>query len=318
VTDRAITQGHGVILRAGRGLNESEMRGSGIRNPTAWYYLPDGTLVSTPISIEFEIVATDTVRATKIIPRAFVREAFAAGATAIMSDDTSTFYPDPHAESTSVDGNCYRLTNGTWSSLHDGVGEGKNDNGASLPIQAIFVSTGEWSDLRRMGLLFDTSALTGQTPTSATVGQTVSYNDFSVGSDGSLALCAFSPASNTALANSDYSNFGTTRFSDTDIPDSSWTGTLTWSVNASGLAAVDVEGISKFGVILDFDLDDAEPSWSSGWKSSLTMKMAETSGTASDPYLEVTTGASFATRHSGSGGGIGSGIGYGICDKIRG
>ena len=319
VTDAILGHSNELIIRSGTSpLNESLLRGTGVKAPSAWYYTPTGELVTTRIKLDITVVSVDTVQVTKIIPRAFVREAFAAGATAIMSDDTSTFYPDPNAEVTSVDGTCYRVTNGTWSSLHDGVGEGKNDNGASLPIQAIFVSTGEWSDLRRMGLLFDTSALTGETPTSATVGQTVSYNDFAVGSDGSLALCGFSPASNTALVNSDYSNFGTTRFCDTDIPDSSWTGTLTWAVNASGLAAVDVEGISKFGVILDFDLDDAEPSWSNGWKSSLTMKMAETSGTASDPYLEVTTGASFAIRHSGSGGGIGSGIGYGICDKIRG
>ena len=324
VADRAITQGQGVILRAGRGLNESEMRGSGIRTPTAWYYLPDGTLVSTPITVEFEIVAVDTVRATKVIPRAFIREAFAAGAMAVMSDDTSTFYPDPHAESTSVDGYVQESTTQSWSSLRSDVGSSNIDNSSPL-IVAVYSgnTTNTFYNMHRSICGFDLSSLSGQTALSSTFGSTYYTSVASHDETAAVALCGATPASNTDLVNADYSQLGSSRYCDTDVDETAWAGVMTWELNATGISAANSaiggSGILNLGLRLAFDIDDSAPTWTSSNKNSnLQVKSAENAGTSDDPYLEVTTGTSFATRHSGSGGGIGGGIGYGICDKIRG
>lgn len=289
--DMAVVSGQGIILRAGTSeINESLERGSGIRAPKAWYYLPNGTLISRNITVEFEIIAADTVRATKIIPRSFVREAFAAGATAVMSDDTSTFYPDPNAETTCVDGYCSESTAQSWSSLRADVGSSHNDNSSPLIIATLSSAvTDQFYSMSRSICLFDTSSLAGQTVTAATFGATYYTHSSTYSETASVALVGSTPASNTDLVNSDYMELGDARYSDSDVEDTSWSGVMTWDMNATGIAAIDVDGITKLGLVLGFDVDNSPPSWlASGKQATLQVRSAENTGTASDPYLEVT------------------------------
>lgn len=293
VSDRAVVNGFGVILRAGVSEdNESLIRGSGIRAPKAWYYLPDGTMVSTDITVEFEIVSPDTVRATKIIPRSFVREAFAAGATAVMSDDTSTFYPDPNTETTCVDGQTQRASGVTdWPTIRDGVGTYANDSSTEIQIYlSTWFGAGQWHTLQRGHILFDTSSLTGRSVTSATLGMTpTGTRSNTLNTSWGVALCATNPASNTAIVSSDHQTVSDTRFADTDVAHANpMSGVKTWDLNTSGLAAIDVDGISKFGLRHDKDLEDVENFSGTGRLDYAYFYSADQSGTASDPYLEVT------------------------------
>ena len=325
VTDAILGHSNELIIRSGTSpLNESLLRGTGVKAPSAWYYIPTGELVTTRIKLDITVVSVDTVRVTKIIPRAFVREAFAAGATAVMSDDTGTFYPDPHAESTSVDGYVQESTAQSWSSLRSDVGSSNIDNSSPL-IVAVYSgnTTNTFYNMHRSICGFDLSSLSGQTALSSTFGSTYYTSVASHDETAAVALCGATPASNTDLVNADYSQLGSSRYCDTDVDETAWAGVMTWELNATGISAANSaiggSGILNLGLRLAFDIDDSAPTWTSSNKNSnLQVKSAENAGTSDDPYLEVTTGTSFATRHSGSGGGIGGGIGYGICDKIRG
>jgi hypothetical protein len=286
-----------IVIRAGTSDdNESQLRGSGVKAPIAWYYNLDGELVTQPIKLNITIVAADTVRVEKIIPRSFVREAFAAGATAVMCDETNTFSPDPHAETTSVDGYCVENTAQSWSSLRADVGSSHNDTSSPLIIALLSSAlTNQFYNMHRSICLFDTSSLTGQTVTEATLGATYYTHSNTYPETAGVALVGSTPASNTDLVNSDYMELGDTRYCDSDVEDTSWSGVMTWSMNATGIAAIDIDGITKLGLVLGFDFDNSPPTWTaSGKQANLQVRSAENTGTASDPYLEVITVVSAA------------------------
>lgn len=288
-----------IVIRAGTSDdNESQLRGSGVKAPIAWYYNLDGELVTQPIKLNITIVAADTVRVEKIIPRSFVREAFAAGATAVMCDETNTFSPDPSAETTCVDGQTQRASGVTdWPTIRDGAGTSATDSSTAIEIYlSTWFGAGQWHTLQRGHILFDTSSLTGRSVTSATLGMTpTGTRSNTLNTSWGVALCATNPASNTAIVSSDHQTVSDTRFADTDVAHANpMSGVKTWDLNTSGLAAIDVDGISKFGLRHDKDLEDVENFSGTGRSDYVYFYTADQSGTASDPYLEVVTVVSAA------------------------
>lgn len=282
--------GTGLIVRRGTSEdNASERRGVGVKIPKAWYVGSDGVRVETDITVRIQLVAGGDIRITKIVPRAFCEAGFAVGATAVYADDTSTFYPDPNTETSSVDGYCKHGAASDWASLRTAAGNGSYDNTSPLSIGVFSHSTTNYYyNMYRTICLFDTSSLSGQSVPSATFGCTHYYSNHTYTDDAAVALCGSTPASNTDLVNADYAQLGSTRYCDTDVAHTSWSGTMTWALNAVGLAAIDVDGVTKLGLRIAFDMDDTAPTWIAlNKQSNLQPYSAEQTGTGSDPYLEV-------------------------------
>ena len=296
ITDAIVGHDDRILIRSGKSANsESQVRGSGVRAPVAWYYKPDGTLVTRRISLNIIILTPDTVRVEKVIPREFIREAFAVGATAVMADDTNTFRPDPDVESTSFDGYVDRgLGAYSWSACRNGAGASRNDSGQELFCYLRARGTPNWDQMHRSMILFDTSSLTGQSVASATLGLTGASQGSAISGAGGFgaALVESVTASNTAATNSDFENMLSTRLADTDIQHSNtWSGQqFTFTLNSLGLANINVSGISKFGIRHSYDADNSEPASNVLFDLDyLTFRSAEYAGTGSDPYLEVVT-----------------------------
>ena len=111
----------------------------------------------------------------------------------------------------------------------------------------------------------------------------------------SVSLVAATPASDSALANTDFSTLGSTRFASDVSISSITTGQYTdFTLNASGLSAIQtaINGSSKIrlGLRLAIDLDNAYVE-DTGGNSDITLYYSEQGGTpvtVNDPKLVIT------------------------------
>ena len=211
------------------------------------------------------------------------------------------FYPDPHTESTSVDGLVFRHdVDETWATIRGGAGTGAIDDSASTTYVGWSTSgtSNQFAVIRRAIFLFDTSSLPDANTISASTLSVFGTNKQDTNSDTpALALVASNPASNTALVGADYSTLGTTRFAP-DISYASYSTSAynTFSLNASGLAAITKTGVSKFGLRSDNDLDNAAPTWSASAEPGIIQGYyADQAATTNDPKLEVTHNTTTST-----------------------
>lgn len=221
---------------------------------------------------------------------------------------TTTVYPDPNVETTTVDG---RLKLGSrsddWVTIR-AVSTATNavDDGASGEMAETYAtgSSNLWNELCRAAFLFDTSAI-GDTDSidSGTFSiYVISKGDISGALD--VSLVDKTTASNTALATSDFdrsTKYGTTEYATAlAIASISTSAYNDWTLNASGLSAISKTGVSKFGVLLKEDLDNTAPTWGAGVYGHITGYYADQTGTANDPKLVV--------NHTASGGGVATGL----------
>jgi hypothetical protein len=277
------------------------VRGSGFKGPRIWYWRDidpvtgQGTLVSQPAQVTAEIVTADTIRLTKLVPQSLVDVAAAEGSL-LITDDVQTIYPDPHAEVSSVDGWAQRFVAGqTWAQMVSGAGTNVIDD-ASYPLYGDSDKDGgsTWRYHRRTLLVFDSAALAGETATEAVVSMDASVATYSA----TTRLVQLASTSVTALQISDYENCGSTAQSDSVV----WSGTgrQSHTLSAAGLSYLNsgIGGAVRFGVRRTEDAtgETVGPGFTLG---SPTWYSAEQSGTANDPYLEVTYGAA-------AGGGVSS------------
>lgn len=263
---------HGLSFTTGR------FRGVKLKQPFVW----DSAGRREPITMAGKVVGSLFI-GRKVIPRKFFENAVYP----VYADTTATFYPDPDAESTTVDGVVIRHAAGIWASIQGGNGTGFGDNGTSL-TSWIVTNSSNWDEIARIILLFDTASL----PDSAVIssGSVNLYGDGS--SDAftdSIVVTASSPASNTGLAASDYQTIGSTAYSSTlALSGFSTSGYNALSLNASGRAAVATTGITKFSIRNESDRSNSEPGFLVTAISSATSFSADRAGTSNDPYLEVT------------------------------
>ncbi|MFH1428667.1 MAG: glycine-rich domain-containing protein, partial [Candidatus Margulisiibacteriota bacterium] len=204
-----------------------------------------------------------------------------------------TFYPDPSAEVNSVDGIVRETTAGqTWVQLTGGTGDDAYDALTTMSVTwAEDVGADTWKEAQRMIILFDTSALSaGASVNSATLSIYGSVKQDPSNNAGDINIYASDPASNTVLAGGDYDSIGTTAFS-TAITYDGWNiaGYNDFILNANGIAAIDVSGVSKFGARnANKDVAGSAPTWVNGTNEfRITGKTAETSGTTNDPKLVI-------------------------------
>lgn len=214
---------------------------------------------------------------------------------------TDTFFPDADTETTSVDGNASHsdAADRTFSFI---VAAGGNSASDTAPADNVIFfradgATDKWRFLRRGIILFDTSAL----PDSVLIDSSV-FSAFGASKTDPLSIApdinlySSAPASDTAIVAGDYDSLGTTPFSD-NISFANWdtSGYNDFNLNASGIAAIDSTGISKFGlrnanydVADELDPGNHDPSWSSGQlETGIAMDFSE-AGAGSQPRLTVT------------------------------
>lgn len=212
---------------------------------------------------------------------------------------TSTFYPDPNPETTTVDGRTYQQYGGgtgqVWATIRAAAGNGATDSGTGDEYASGLYSgptSGLWNTVYRSIFLFDTSAIPDTDIISAATlsfyGFVGTINNFSQ----SIVPVSSNPASNTGLVSSDHSTLGSTAFA-TGISYGSWStaGYNDFALNANGISNISQTGVSKFGLRCSGDQSNTEPTWAADTFAIGGCYYADETGTSKDPKLVVVHGA---------------------------
>lgn len=208
--------------------------------------------------------------------------------------DTLTVYPDAHPETTSVDGYTSKTgTNATWTSLRDAsTATTASDNEGTTGTSPCRIQAGTtsntWNAVSRSAFLFDTSSLTTSASISSAVMSLYGTSTKVTTLTDSLDIVASSPASNTAIATSDFPNYGTTSFSNMAI--SSWSDTAYngFTLDSNGRSNISLTSVSKFGIRCHSDMVNTPPTWVSGGNARIYTYFSSMTGTTNDPKLVVT------------------------------
>jgi hypothetical protein len=221
---------------------------------------------------------------------------------------TTVVYPDANPESTSVDGYALRTsTSVTFETIRAGAGTGAgaSDITASTVLSASS-TTDQFDQLQRLIFLFNTASIPDQdTITDATFSFILNSKTLNLGDTG-LHLIASAPASDTNIVSGDYGNFTFTDYGSLASVNALSTGTYSnLTLNSTGLTAIQKDGISKFGMVLEWDYTGIfTGTWASGSDTNAAVRMADRTGTTSDPKLTVESavpetvgGFSAASKH---------------------
>lgn len=224
---------------------------------------------------------------------------------------SATFYPDANPETSSVDGHAYTGPAGesSWSTFVARAGNAAVDNAAI--IEALYIqseaTSPQWRYLYRSIFLFDTSSLPDDaTISAATLSLYGQGKSDALGITPNVNVYSSNPASNTALAAADFSSLGATAFCGSAITYAGWntSGYNDFTLNASGIAAINKSGVSKFGARnANYDAAVATPSWSSNKISSMEVYCAE-QGSGYKPKLVVTYDESVDKTSAETGSGL--------------
>jgi len=219
---------------------------------------------------------------------------------------TSTFYPDPDTESTSVDGTVQATPAGgdTWTNIQAHAGSSAADAFSGGGPTKIETDSDDWTTLSRMITLFDTSAIDDADEISSATyslhGRTPTDNSFTA-TDWGVNVYSSAPASNTALAAGDFDSLGTTAYSDTAIVIGSWDTAdyNDYTLNASGIAAISKTGITKLGAREStYDAPNSAPTFQASKSVEIRCYLAEETGTDKDPKLVVEHTAAASVANS--------------------
>ncbi len=198
---------------------------------------------------------------------------------------TFTGSPDASPETSTVDGIAQRTSvDETWATIRGGNGNSSPDSGTTI-VSGIRASTttDQFQRFSRAAILVDTSSIpdtdsidSGKLETWGT-----NVND-EFAESASSALVESSLASPTTVADADYQNgFGNTTRLASDIAHSAINTDTTanaHTLNAAGLAHINVTGVTQFALQSVFDVDNAEPTWGNDDKALYTFHSAEQTG----------------------------------------
>lgn len=208
---------------------------------------------------------------------------------------TSTFYPDPNVETTTVDGRVFRAPapSEVWATIRAGDGTNSNDSasgadaGTGLDADDA-ANPSKYTYLGRAFFLFDTSSISDtDSVDSGTFSLYITSKNDALGG-GSVRMVTSAPASNTALANGDFTSQGTTaQATDLTISGITTTAYNDWTLNATGLSNITKTGVSKFGTRLARDADDSTPTWATAASENILFYYADQASTTNDPKLVV-------------------------------
>lgn len=191
-----------------------------------------------------------------------------------------------------VDGETTYEANATWATVHDAATG--TSAGDTATASYIFTRRRANPDRRisRGYFLFDTSSM----PTDAvlTLGTfnakaSTDIRDNHSNTTKSIHLITVNPASNAAITTADYDAITFTEGSDSYVTLASMsTNTyFSYNLNTTGLGWIDVDGVSKFGLVTSWDLTNTDPAETDANGSGVLVYFADQADTTSDPYLWV-------------------------------
>ena len=210
----------------------------------------------------------------------------------------ATFYPDADPESTCVDGQRATNTDQTWANAHaHSINDNGNDTSTAIKVRVQLHYGDQWCWWYRGFVYFDLSSIDVSKITAATFSIIpYSLTEDTPTMDHTIVLTQANSASNTALVQADYDASAgySTYFSDDELPVNTFTADtrMEYTLNTAGLnylKSLTGSKIAKFGLKMDSDADNVEPSgWNNSQQVYVLFRSAETAGTASDPKLVVT------------------------------
>ena len=268
-----------------------------IFNPPILVDDPDGDIIKENVDIDgnthvrklredpFEAIRQTVAHNVKIVGKENAQIVIGK-----IGNTTSTFYPDAHVESTSHDAMLYTSPNASWDTVHNAANaDGSLDNYAGPDRFVYSGKDGANFRIIRFQTLFDTSAIGSDTVNSATASLYINLvNNGDNDGDDYIAVVSSNPAANTGATVGDYSLMGTTAYSNTiDLSSMSTGDYVDWTINATGLAAINTSGITKFGFREGHDIIDSAYAGGFDTVNSIVTYAAEASGTANDPKLVV-------------------------------
>lgn len=178
------------------------------------------------------------------------------------------------------DNNIQILNQASWSAARDSsTGTPGSDTATDMNVRAEKISASDFR-LSRAFLFFDTSFIgAGGEVTSATL--RINVSGLVSGID--LGLVEATPAGETEVVSGDFDQVGSTEFAARVSAAS--TGQKTFTLNSSGLAAINLTGNTTFAIRQERDLDDVEPTISNDGKPTVS---AVDDGTESNrPLLTI-------------------------------
>jgi len=162
----------------------------------------------------------------------------------------------------------HAVTNSVWSVIHDGVG----NNSASVNrcmIDAYNDTADRWNYIERSFIVFPTAYLGNLSIKSGALKlyNTYGLDGFVTTTNPTLNVYSVEPESYTGAHNGDYTKFGSTPFSTPATIGAfyNWpTREYTFTLNQLGLANINKNGYTAFGLRVSNDVSDSPPIWDGG------------------------------------------------------
>lgn len=200
-----------------------------------------------------------------------------------------TFNPDANPETTTVDGRVHNF-DAVWATARAASsGQSADDTDTQITLGVTGKLGGGQFFISRGFLLFNTASIPDtHTIVSATLAlYAVSTQNGDNDGDDWLNVCSTTPASNTGLVLGDFDQVGSTELANRiDIGSISTSAYNTWTLNASGLAAISKTGVTKLGLREGHDFLDSAYAGSNNTFNEVTFHMADGSN---KPVLTVIT-----------------------------
>jgi hypothetical protein len=176
----------------------------------------------------------------------------------------------------------------TWTAMRDAATseyQGQYPNTTNTYAGFINYKSGSFRSIERAFWTFDTSSV----PDSDTISSASINLKMGTLTGGNPDSCTYhivsvAPASKTSVASGDYDSFGTTSWGSVALSTITSTNTYyTWTLDSNGIANISKTGNDCFGMRMNRDIDNSEPT---GINRRAFFYVAAT-GTTSDPYLTM-------------------------------
>lgn len=212
-----------------------------------------------------------------------------------------TFYPSAGAVSP-VDGTVQRSgVDQTFTNIRTGNGTAFNNTNTNDAVQLASSSTSsQYSTLTRAILCFDTSSLPDDAVINSVTFSLYGQSKANFLGSPDLHIAGATPASTSTLAASDYqTNIQTTSFGSVTYSNFSTAGYNDITLNASGIAQINLSGVTSFSAQLSWDiLNSFTGSWTTSAPTVFSFYMADDSGTTRDPKLTVSYTVPTQVQHT--------------------